>query len=56
MEIKPSRLTKFLQWGEQQSPLVQATIVTPVAVFIGLPLLFIKKLARKCAIIFKQGG
>ena len=50
MEIKPSRLTKFLQWGERQGFIVQAVVVLPAALTVGVLVLFSKKLVRKSGI------
>lgn len=44
--MEPSRLTKFLEWGERQRFVVQVVIVLPLATLVGIPTLCAKKYTR----------
>lgn len=46
MEIKASRLTKFLQWGERRVFIIQAVVVVPIAAAWILLKVTIRKLNR----------
>lgn len=46
-EIKPSKLTKFLQWGGRQCFIVRLVIVLPAAIVAVAIILPFKRLKRR---------